>query len=72
MSITRSEAESYLDKYVVITWDQTAEEQAYYGCKDGSMEGVVANVTREDWLELDWGYGIRLDKIKSIRETQEP
>lgn len=71
MPLTRVEAESYVGRYVIVTWPQTPEEQAYYGCVDGSLEGVIERVD-DDYLVTDDGFGVRLDGVKSIEIMARP
>lgn len=65
MPLTRAEAETYVGKYVVVTWPQTPEQQAWYGCLEGSLEGVIETVD-DEYLVTDDGFGVKFTAIKSI------
>lgn len=59
----RKDLMRFVGKNVLITWDDPGEPDG-----EGSMVGVVNELTDDGWLVVDWGGGIRFSAIKTIRE----
>jgi len=57
--MTEDEVKKYLNRYCNICW------------KNGGMTGIVVKV-ENGWLEVDYGYGIRIEDIERIEVIPEP
>ena len=58
--MTEEEAKRYLNKYCNIYWKN-----------GGRTAGKVVRI-KNGWLEVDYGYGIRIEDIERIEVISEP
>lgn len=67
--MTTEEAQTFIGQYVDITWDEPTIQEDL-GIELGYMEGVVEAVWPDGTLVLDWGVGIKVEDIKTMKQMK--